>query len=98
MGKEPLKIFLSFRLGNAISELIWNRRYIDSVHITAGEKVGVKQRGGYYEQAGALRDMVPNHLLQLVTLTALEPPVPFKADPVRDEQTKILHALQFPSR
>src|SRR5439155_17362333 len=63
----------------------------------AAEKVGVEQRGGYYEQAGALRDMVPNHLLQLVTLTAMEPPVSFKANAVRDEQAKVLHAIQCPS-
>lgn len=97
LGKETVQNILVFRFGNGIFEPIWNRRYIDSVHITAGEKVGVEQRGGYYEQAGALRDMVPNHLLQLVTLTAMEPPVSFKADAVRDEQTKILHAIQCPS-
>ena len=96
LGKETVQNILVFRFGNGIFEPIWNRRYIDSVHITAAEKVGVEQRGGYYEQAGALRDMVPNHLLQLVTLTAMEPPVSFKADAVRDEQTKILHAIQCP--
>ena len=88
---------LVFRFGNGIFEPIWNRRYIESVQITAAEKVGVEQRGGYYESAGALRDMVPNHLLQLVTLTAMEPPISFKADAVRDEQVKILHAIQCPS-
>ncbi len=97
LGKETVQNILVFRFGNGIFEPIWNRRYIDSVHITAAEKVGVEQRGGYYEKAGALRDMVPNHLLQLVTLTAMEPPVSFKADAVRDEQTKILHAIQCPS-
>jgi glucose-6-phosphate 1-dehydrogenase len=97
LGKETVQNILVFRFGNGIFEPIWNRRYIDSVQITAGEKVGVEQRGGYYEEAGALRDMVPNHLLQLVTLTAMEPPVSFKADAVRDEQTKILHAIQCPS-
>jgi glucose-6-phosphate 1-dehydrogenase len=97
LGKETVQNILVFRFGNGIFEPLWNRRYIDSVHITAGEKVGVEQRGGYYEEAGALRDMVPNHLLQLVTLTAMEPPVSFKADAVRDEQTKILHAIQCPS-
>jgi glucose-6-phosphate 1-dehydrogenase len=96
LGKETVQNILVFRFGNGIFEPIWNRRYIDSVQITAGEKVGVEQRGGYYEEAGALRDMVPNHLLQLVTLTAMEPPVSFKADAVRDEQTKILHAIQCP--
>jgi glucose-6-phosphate 1-dehydrogenase len=97
LGKETVQNILVFRFGNGIFEPIWNRRYIDSVQITAAEKVGVEQRGGYYETAGALRDMVPNHLLQLVTLTAMEPPVSFKADAVRDEQTKILHAIQCPS-
>jgi glucose-6-phosphate 1-dehydrogenase len=97
LGKETVQNILVFRFGNGIFEPIWNRRYIDSVQITAAEKVGVEQRGGYYEKAGALRDMVPNHLLQLVTLTAMEPPVSFKADAVRDEQTKILHAIQCPA-
>ncbi|HYX30702.1 MAG TPA: glucose-6-phosphate dehydrogenase, partial [Pyrinomonadaceae bacterium] len=97
LGKETVQNILVFRFGNGIFEPIWNRRYIDSVQITAAEKVGVEQRGGYYEQAGALRDMVPNHLLQLVTLTAMEPPVSFKANAVRDEQAKVLHAIQCPS-
>ena len=97
LGKETVQNIMVFRFGNGIFEPIWNRRYIDSVQITAAEKVGVEQRGGYYESAGALRDMVPNHLLQLVTLTAMEPPISFAADAVRDEQTKILHAIQHPS-
>ncbi len=97
LGKETVQNILVFRFGNGIYEPIWNRRYIDSVQITAAEKVGIEQRGGYYEKAGALRDMVPNHLLQLVTLTAMEPPISFNADAVRDEQTKILHAIQCPS-
>ncbi len=97
LGKETVQNIMVFRFGNGIFEPIWNRRYIDSVQITAAEKVGVEQRGGYYEEAGALRDMVPNHLLQLVTLTAMEPPISFHADAVRDEQTKILHAIQRPS-
>jgi len=97
LGKETVQNILVFRFGNGIFEPIWNRRYVESVQITAAERVGVEQRGGYYEEAGALRDMVPNHLLQLVTLTAMEPPVSFKANAVRDEQTKILHAMQCPS-
>ncbi|PYS31622.1 MAG: glucose-6-phosphate dehydrogenase, partial [Acidobacteria bacterium] len=80
LGKETVQNILVFRFGNGIFEPIWNRRYIESVQITAAEKVGVEQRGGYYEGAGALRDMVPNHLLQLVTLTAMEPPISFDAD------------------
>jgi glucose-6-phosphate 1-dehydrogenase len=97
LGKETVQNIMVFRFGNGIFEPIWNRRYIDSVQITAAEKVGVEQRGGYYESAGALRDMVPNHLLQLVTLTAMEPPISFDADAVRDEQTKILHAIHHPT-
>ncbi len=97
LGKETVQNILVFRFGNGIFEPIWNRRYVESVQITAAERVGVEQRGGYYEEAGALRDMVPNHLLQLVTLTAMEPPVSFQANAVRDEQTKILHAIQCPS-
>jgi glucose-6-phosphate 1-dehydrogenase len=97
LGKETVQNILIFRFGNGIFEPIWNRRYIDCVQITAAEKVGVEQRGGYYDGAGALRDMVPNHLLQLVTLTAMEPPISFEADAVRDEQAKVLHAIQRPS-
>src|SRR5437870_11336547 len=97
LGKETVQNIMVFRFGNGIFEPIWNRRYIDSVQITAAERVGVEKRGGYYEGAGALRDMVPNHLLQLVTLTAMEPPISFDANAVRDEQTKILHAIQHPS-
>ena len=97
LGKETVQNIMVFRFGNGIFEPIWNRRYIESVQITAAEKVGVEQRGGYYEGAGALRDMVPNHLLQLVTLTAMEPPISFKANAVRDEQAKVLHAIQCPT-
>jgi glucose-6-phosphate 1-dehydrogenase len=96
LGKETVQNILVFRFGNGIFEPLWNRSYIESVQITAAEKVGVELRGAYYEEAGALRDMVPNHLLQLVTLTAMEPPASFKADAVRDEQTKVLHAIQCP--
>lgn len=97
LGKETVQNILVFRFANGLFEPIWNRRYIDSVQITAAETVGVEQRGAYYEQAGALRDMVPNHLLQLVTLTAMEPPVSFKANALRDEQVKVLHAIQCPA-
>lgn len=94
LGKETVQNIMVFRFGNGIFEPVWNRRYIDHVQITAGETVGVEQRGGYYESAGALRDMVPNHLFQLVTLTAMEPPVSFDANAVRDEQAKVLQAIQ----
>ncbi|MFO1350492.1 MAG: glucose-6-phosphate dehydrogenase [Gammaproteobacteria bacterium] len=94
LGKETVQNIMVFRFGNGIFEPIWNRRYIDHVQITAAETVGVESRGGYYETSGALRDMVPNHLFQLITLTAMEPPISFAADAVRDEQAKILHAIQ----
>jgi glucose-6-phosphate 1-dehydrogenase len=97
LGKETVQNIIIFRFGNGIFEPIWNRRYIDHVQITAAETVGVERRGGYYETAGALRDMVPNHLFQLVSLTAMEPPISFHADAVRDEQAKALHAVQLPS-
>ncbi len=94
LGKETVQNILVFRFGNSIFEPIWNRNYVDHVQITVAEKLGVEQRGGYYDSAGALRDMIPNHILQLVTLTAMEPPVSFEADSVRDEQAKILQAVQ----
>jgi glucose-6-phosphate 1-dehydrogenase len=93
LGKETVQNILVFRFANGIFEPIWNRRYIDHVQITVAELLGVERRGGYYEQAGALRDMVPSHILQLVSLTAMEPPISFHADAVRDEQTKILNAI-----
>jgi glucose-6-phosphate 1-dehydrogenase len=94
LGKETVQNILAFRFANGIFEPIWNRRYIDHVQISVAETVGVEKRGNYYDQAGALRDMVPNHIMQLITLTAMEPPVSFRADAVRDEQSKILHAIQ----
>jgi glucose-6-phosphate 1-dehydrogenase len=94
LGKETVQNLLVFRFGNGIFEPVWNRNYIDHVQITAAESIGVEGRGPYYEGAGALRDMVPNHILQLITLTAMEPPISFAADAVRNEQAKILHAIQ----
>ncbi len=94
LGKETVQNIMVFRFGNGIFEPIWNRRYIDHVQITAAETVGVEKRGGYYETSGAFRDMVPNHLFQLVSLTAMEPPISFDANAVRDEQAKVLHAIQ----
>jgi len=94
LGKETVQNLLVFRFANGIFEPIWNHRYIDHVQITVAETVGVEQRGRYYEQAGALRDMVPNHLLQLVALTAMEPPSSFEAEFVRDEKAKVLRAIQ----
>ncbi len=93
LGKETVQNILVFRFSNGIFEPVWNRRYIDHVQITVAESLGVERRGGYYDTAGALRDMIPNHILQLVSLTAMEPPISFHADAVRDEQAKILHAI-----
>jgi glucose-6-phosphate 1-dehydrogenase len=94
LGKETVQNILVFRFGNGIFEPIWNRRYVDHVQITVAETVGVEQRGGYFDMAGTLRDMVPNHLFQLVSLTTMEPPISFSSDSVHDEQSKILHAIQ----
>jgi len=94
LGKETVQNILVFRFSNGIFEPIWNRRYIDHVQITVAETVGVEGRGGYYDGSGALRDMVPNHIFQLISLTAMEPPISFEADAVRDEQAKILRAIQ----
>ena len=94
LGKETVQNILVFRFGNAVFEPLWNRRYVDYVQITAGETVGVEARGAYYEQAGVLRDMFQNHLLQLVCMTAMEPPAFFAADAVHDEKAKVLHAIR----
>jgi glucose-6-phosphate 1-dehydrogenase len=94
LGKETVQNILVFRFDNAIFEPIWNRRYIDHVQITNAEAVGVEQRGGYFDTAGTLRDMVPNHIMQLLSLIAMESPVSFQADAVRNEQAKVLRALQ----
>jgi glucose-6-phosphate 1-dehydrogenase len=93
LGKETVQNLLVFRFANAIFEPVWNRRYIDNVQITVSETVGVGTRGGYYDQAGALRDMVPNHLFQLLALIAMEPPISFEADAVRNERGKIYRAI-----
>jgi glucose-6-phosphate 1-dehydrogenase len=94
LGKETVQNMLIFRFGNGIFEPIWNRRYIDHVQITVAETVGVERRGAYYEHAGALRDMAPNHLFQLVSMIGMEPPISFAASAVRDEKAKVIHALQ----
>ncbi len=94
LGKETVQNIMVFRFDNAIFEPIWNRRYIDHVQITNAETVGVEQRGGYFDTAGTLRDMVPNHVMQLLSLTTMESPVSFQADAVRNEQAKVLHSVQ----
>src|SRR2546423_9064979 len=80
--------------GNRFSGRIYTRRYIDHIQISVAETVGVEQRGGYFDHAGSLRDMVPNHIMQLISLTAMEPPISFDANALRGEQAKILHAIQ----
>jgi len=93
LGKETVQNIMVFRFDNAIFEPIWNRRYIDHVQITNAETVGVERRGSYFDNAGTLRDMVPNHVMQLLSLTAMESPVSFSADAVRNEQAKVLHSF-----
>ena len=94
LGKETVQNILVFRFGNSVFEPIWNRRYVEHVQITAAETVGVENRGGYYEEAGVIRDMFQNHLLQLLCLTAMEPPVAFSADSVHDEKVKVLRSVR----
>jgi len=94
LGKETVQNLMVFRFANSIFEPVWNRHHIQHVQITAAETVGVEHRAGYYEDAGVVRDMFQNHLLQLMCLTAMEPPVAFQADAVRDEKTKILRAIR----
>jgi glucose-6-phosphate 1-dehydrogenase len=94
LGKETVQNILAFRLANGIFEPIWNRNYIDHVQITVAESDGVGRRGGYYDQVGAFRDVVVNHMLQLLAIVAMEPPVVFEAEPVRDEKLKVLKALR----
>lgn len=94
LGKETVQNILAMRFANPIFEPIWNRRYVDHVTITAAETLGVEKRGGYYEHAGALRDMVQNHLFQLLCLVAMEPPVAYDADDIRDKKVDVLRALR----
>jgi glucose-6-phosphate 1-dehydrogenase len=94
LGKETVQNILAFRFANPLFEPIWNRRYIDYVTITVAETVGVEHRGGYYDHAGALRDMVQNHLMQLLCLVAMEPMVSFQADEIRNKKVDVLHAAR----
>jgi glucose-6-phosphate 1-dehydrogenase len=97
LGKETVQNMLAFRFANGMFEPIWNRNFIDYVQITAAEDLGIGRRAGYYDHAGALRDLVQNHMLQLLTLLCMEPPVSFDADEVRDEKVKVLHAIHAPT-
>jgi glucose-6-phosphate 1-dehydrogenase len=97
LGKETVQNMLALRFANHMFEPIWNRNYIDYVQITAGEDLGIGRRAGYYDNAGALRDLVENHMMQLLALLCMEPPVTFSANDVRDEKVKVLHAIHPPS-
>ncbi len=94
LGKETVQNILMFRFSNSIFERLWNREAIDHIQITVSEKLGVGQRGGYYEETGALRDMVQNHMLQVLALVAMEPPVTLDAEPIRDEKVKLLKSIR----
>jgi glucose-6-phosphate 1-dehydrogenase len=96
LGKETVQNVLAFRFANGMFEPIWNRNFIDYVQITAAEDMGIGRRAEYYDSSGALRDLVQNHMLQLLTLLCMEPPVTFDADEVRDEKVKVLHAVAPP--
>jgi glucose-6-phosphate 1-dehydrogenase len=97
LGKETVQNMLVLRFGNGIFEPLWNRSYIDNVQITAAEDIGIGTRAEYYDHSGALRDIVQNHLLQLLTILSMEPPVSFSADEVRNEKVKVLHAIHPPT-
>jgi glucose-6-phosphate 1-dehydrogenase len=97
LGKETVQNLIYFRFANSIYEPLWNRLYIDHVQITVAEQVGVESRGGYYDHAGAARDMLQNHLFQLFTLTAMEPPASLDAESIRDEKVKVLRSIPTPS-
>ncbi len=98
LGKETVQNILAFRFGNGIFEPMWNRQHIDFVQITAAESIGVENRGEFYQNTGALRDMIQNHLLQVMATVAMEPPVTFEATAVRDERAKLLRSIRAPKR
>ncbi len=95
LGKETVQNILAFRFGNGIFEPVWNRRYVNHVQITAAESIGVEGRGGYYQEAGALRDMIQNHLLQVTATIAMEPAAAFEPNAVRDERAKLLRSIKI---
>ncbi len=96
LGKETVQNMLVLRFANGIFEPIWNRQFVDHIQITVGESMGIEGRSSYYERAGAIRDIVQNHLLQLVAITAMEPPIDFTADAVRNEKVKVLRSIHTP--
>jgi glucose-6-phosphate 1-dehydrogenase len=98
LGKETVRNLMVFRFGNGIFEPLWNRRYVDHIQITVAETIGVEERGAFYEETGAARDVLQNHLLQLLSLVAMEPPATFAADALRDEKLKVLRAIAPPTR
>jgi glucose-6-phosphate 1-dehydrogenase len=97
LGKETVQNMLAFRFANGMFEPLWNRNYIDSVQLTAAEDIGIGTRAGYYDHAGALRDLIQNHMLQLLCHVAMEPPVNFNAEEVRNEKVKVLQAIHAPT-
>ncbi|MHB8681085.1 MAG: glucose-6-phosphate dehydrogenase [Acidimicrobiales bacterium] len=96
MGKETVQNVLALRFANAVFEPVWNRRYVDNVQITVAEELGIEHRGGFYETAGALRDIVQNHVMQVLALTLMEPPAVVDAQGIRDEKVKLLRAIEVP--
>jgi glucose-6-phosphate 1-dehydrogenase len=98
LGKETVQNILAFRFGNGIFEPLWNRRYVNHVQITAAESIGVEGRGSYYQEAGALRDMIQNHLLQVMATVAMEPSATFRPNSVRDERSKLLRSIRVMKR
>ena len=97
LGKETVQNLMALRFANALFEPVWNRNFIDNVQITAAEDIGIGGRAGYYEGAGALRDLVQNHMLQLLALLTMEPPAAFEANRLRDEKLKVLEAIVPPA-
>ena len=98
MGKETVQNVLALRFANSIFEPIWNRRYVDHVQVTVAESLGVEHRGAFYESAGALRDIVQNHVMQVLALTLMEPPATMDPTSIRDEKVKLLRSVDGPER